>query len=36
VNRYNYKIVEEKWQKYWDDKKVFKAKIDKSKKNFIV
>jgi leucyl-tRNA synthetase len=34
VNRYNFKIIEEKWQKYWDDKKLFKAKIDKSKKKF--
>ncbi|MDC0853559.1 leucine--tRNA ligase [Candidatus Pelagibacter sp.] len=34
MNRYNFKIIEEKWQKYWDDKKLFKAKIDKSKKKF--
>ena len=34
MNRYNFKLIEEKWQKYWDDKKLFKAKIDKSKKKF--
>jgi len=34
VNRYNFKLIEEKWQKHWDDKKLFKAKIDKSKKKF--
>jgi len=34
VDRYNFKIIEEKWQKYWDNKKIFKAKIDKSKKKF--
>ncbi len=34
MNRYNFKIIEERWQKYWEDKKIFKAKIDKSKKKF--
>ena len=34
MDRYNFKIIEEKWQKYWDNKKIFKAKIDKSKKKF--
>ena len=26
MERYNFKTVEEKWQKYWEDKKVFKTK----------
>ena len=30
--RYNFKIIEEKWQKFWDENKSFKSKIDKSKK----
>jgi len=30
VERYNFKIVEEKWQKYWDEKKIFKSKVDKN------
>jgi leucyl-tRNA synthetase len=34
VDRYNFKIVEEKWQKLWDEKKVFSTKVDKSKKKF--
>jgi len=34
VDRYNFKIVEEKWQKFWEEKKVFSTKIDKSKKKF--
>ena len=33
-NRYNYKIVEENWQKIWLDKKYFKSKINKNKKKF--
>jgi len=34
VDRYNFKIVEEKWQKLWDEKKIFSTKVDKSKKKF--
>ena len=34
MDRYNFKTIEEKWQKYWDENKVFKAKLDKSKKKF--
>ena len=34
MNRYNFKIVEEKWQKYWEEKNIFQAKLDKSKKKF--
>jgi leucyl-tRNA synthetase len=34
VNRYNFKIVEKKWQKFWDDNKVFSTKVDNSKKKF--
>jgi leucyl-tRNA synthetase len=34
VERYNFKSIENKWQTYWDDKKVFRAKIDKSQKKF--
>ncbi len=32
--RYNFKIVEEKWQEKWLNSKSFKSKIDKSKKKF--
>ena len=34
MDRYNFKIVERKWQKIWDENKVFSAKVDKSKKKF--
>ena len=34
MDRYNFKIVEQKWQKIWDENKVFSAKVDKSKKKF--
>ncbi|MDA9860800.1 leucine--tRNA ligase [Candidatus Pelagibacter sp.] len=34
MERYNFKIIEEKWQKLWDDNKVFSTKVDKNKKKF--
>ncbi len=34
MERYNFKIVEKKWQKFWDENKVFSTKIDKNKKKF--
>jgi leucyl-tRNA synthetase len=34
VERYNFKEVEEKWQKFWEQNKSFSSKIDKSKKKF--
>ena len=34
MDRYNFKKIEQKWQKYWEDKQVFKTKTDKSKKKF--
>jgi len=34
VERYNFKKVEEKWQKNWSDRKLFTTSIDKSKKKF--
>ena len=34
MNRYNFKIVENKWQQYWKSNNLFKAKIDKTKKKF--
>ena len=32
--RYNFKTVEAKWQKYWEENKTFKAEIIKEKKKF--
>jgi len=34
VDRYNFKIIEEKWQKLWEKEKVFATKVDKNKKKF--
>ena len=36
VERYNFKKVEEKWQKIWETNHTFKTKKNKDKKNFIV
>ena len=33
---YNSKIVEPKWQKVWDDQKIFEAQIDHSRKKYYV
>ena len=34
MDRYNFKIIEEKWQKHWEDNKVFSTTIKKGKKKF--
>ena len=34
MERYNFKIIEKKWQDYWEKNKSFKSKIDKKKKKF--
>ena len=34
MERYNFKIVEDKWQKYWDKNKSFKTEINRNKKKF--
>ncbi|MDA7468359.1 leucine--tRNA ligase [Candidatus Pelagibacter ubique] len=34
MERYNFKTVEEKWQKFWEKEKVFSTKLDKTKKKF--
>ena len=34
MERYNFKSVEERWQKLWEQEKTFSTKIDKSKKKF--
>ena len=36
MERYNFKTIENKWQKFWDKNKSFQTKIDRTKKNFIV
>ena len=34
MERYNFKIVEDKWQKFWDKNKSFKSEINRDKKKF--
>ena len=34
MERYNFKIVEKKWQEFWEKNKKFEVKLDKSKKKF--
>ena len=34
MDRYNFKSIEEKWQKFWNKNKTFKSKKDLSKKKF--
>jgi len=34
VERYNFKIIEDKWQKFWDKNKSFKSEINRNKKKF--
>jgi leucyl-tRNA synthetase len=34
VERYNFKEIEFKWQKFWGDNQSFSTKIDKNKKKF--
>ena len=34
MERYNFKIIEKKWQKYWEDNNFFKSKVIKNKKKF--
>jgi len=34
VERYNFKLVENKWQNFWIQNQSFKSKLDKNKKKF--
>ena len=34
MERYNFKIVEDKWQRYWDKNKSFNSEINRNKKKF--
>ena len=34
MERYNFKEIESKWQKFWEKEKTFSAKIDKNKRKF--
>ena len=34
--RYDHQRIEKKWQKYWDDRQIFKAEVDRSKPKYYV
>ena len=34
MERYNYKVIESKWQEFWEKQKSFSVKVDKNKKKF--
>ena len=34
MERYNFKVIEDKWQKHWEKEKKFQTTIDKTKKKF--
>jgi leucyl-tRNA synthetase len=34
MQRYNFKVIEKKWQDYWHQNKSFKASLDKTRKKF--
>lgn len=34
MERYNFKTIENKWQKFWEENKTFSTKLDKLKKKF--
>ena len=34
MSRYNFKLIEKKWQDYWDKNNQFKVKVDNKKKKF--
>ena len=34
MERYNFKLIENKWQNFWETSKTFKTKLDTNKKKF--
>ena len=36
MDRYNFNIIEKKWQDIWDKNQTFKTSLDKSRKKFYV
>ena len=34
MSRYNFKLIEDKWQKYWEEKQTFKSEVDKNKSKY--
>ena len=36
MERYNFSVIESKWQKYWEEKEVFKTQKDKKKEKILL
>jgi leucyl-tRNA synthetase len=36
MQRYNFKVIEKKWQDYWHQNKSFKASLDLNKKKILL
>ena len=36
MSKYNHSVIEKKWQKIWEDKRVFQAKTDVTKSKYYV
>ena len=36
MENYNFKVIEKKWQTFWEKNKSFKSKLDKSKKKILL
>ena len=36
MDRYNFELVEDKWQNYWEKNKSFISKLDTSKKKILL
>ena len=34
--KYNSKVIEKKWQSYWDEQKLFESKIKENKKKYYI
>ena len=34
MERYNFKLIERKWQEFWENKKIFSSEVDTNKKKF--
>ncbi len=34
MDRYNFKLIEKKWQRFWEDNNTFATKVEKNKKKF--
>ena len=36
MERYNFKVIETKWQKFWEENNYFSSNVDKTKKKILL